>query len=106
MRILKALIPSLLLAWGAHAQTSTASVVGRVTDATGAVVPGVAIRVTNVATNIAKTASSNEVGDFTMPYLDPGDYSLEASATGFHTYKHAAFTLEVAQVQRIDIKLE
>jgi outer membrane receptor protein involved in Fe transport len=103
---MRILVSFLFLAISATAQTSTATVVGRVTDATGGVVPGVAIRVTNLATNIAKHGSSNEVGDFTVPYLDPGRYTLEATAAGFHTYKHAEFTLEIAQSLRIDIKLE
>jgi outer membrane receptor protein involved in Fe transport len=105
MRLLSVLLTGLVLAAGAGAQTSAATVVGRVTDATGAVVPGVAIKVTNVATNIAQQGSSNEVGDFTIPYLNPGRYVLEALATGFHTYKHAEFELEVGQVLRIDIPL-
>src|SRR5689334_20159603 len=93
MRLLRIFLTGLALAAVAGAQTSAATVVGRVTDATGAVVPGVAIKVTNVATNIAQQGSSNEVGDFTIPYLNPGRYVLEASAAGFHTYKHAEFEL-------------
>src|SRR5215831_17538669 len=106
MRVLTTLFATLVLASGASAQTSSASVVGRVTDATSAVVPGVSIRVTNLGTNIAQQGSSNEVGDFTIPYLNPGWYMLEASAKGFRTYKHTEFTLEVAQVLRIDLALE
>src|SRR5215831_10561746 len=106
MRISNAILVFLMLAATAGAQTSTASVVGRVTDPSGAVVPGVAIRVTSLGTNISSQASSNEAGDFTIPYLNPGRYVLEASATGFHTYKHTEFTLEVAQVLRIDISLQ
>jgi outer membrane receptor protein involved in Fe transport len=97
---------SLALTCSANAQTSSASVVGRVTDATGAVIPAVSIRVTNLGTNIAQQGSSNEAGDFTIPYLNPGRYTLEASAKGFHTYRHAEFTLEVTQVLRIDIPLQ
>jgi outer membrane receptor protein involved in Fe transport len=89
----------------ATAQTPSASVVGRVTDPTGAVMPAVSMRIINLDTNISQQAPSNEVGDFTIPYLTPGRYSLEATAVGFHTYKHAEFVLEVDQVLRIDITL-
>src|ERR1051326_1187215 len=106
MRLLRILVAALAVAAAAMAQTSTASVVGRVTDATGGVIPGVSIRVTNLGTNITKQGSSNEVGDYTIPLLNPGRYTLEASSKGFHTYKHTEFTLEVAQVQRIDIALQ
>jgi hypothetical protein len=88
------------------AQTPSASVVGRVTDATGAVIPGVAVRITNLDTNIGQNGSSNAVGEFTIPYLNPGRYALEASSTGFRTHKRGEFTLEVEQVLRLDIPLE
>src|SRR6185369_16915312 len=103
---MKVIVTALLFAAAAAAQTSTATVVGRVTDATGAVVPAVEIKITNLGTNISQAGSSNEVGDFTIPLLNPGRYTLEASSKGFHTYKHAEFALEVAQVQRIDITLQ
>src|ERR1051326_2920853 len=106
MRVIRAYVICVLMVGAARAQTSTATVVGRITDATGGVVPGVAVRVTNLATNIVHRGSSNEVGDYTVPYLQPGNYSLEASASGFQTYRHSEFELEVAQSLRIDIKLE
>src|SRR3569623_159860 len=84
----------------------TASLVGRVTDSTGAVIPGVAIKVTNLDTNISQASKSNEVGDYTIPFLNPGRYVVEATVQGFHTYKHSEFTLEVGQTQRIDIPLQ
>src|SRR5436190_13112294 len=88
------------------AQTTSASVVGRVTDPAGAVVPGVTIKITNLDTNLAQQASSNVTGGFTVPFLSPGRYILEAAAAGFRTYSHAAFTLAVDQVLRLDIALE
>src|SRR5438477_8166959 len=88
------------------AQTPSASVVGRVTDPSGAVIPSVVVKVTNLDTNITQQGSSNAVGDFTIPYLNPGPYKLETSAAGFRTYRHAEFTLTVDQVLRIDIPLE
>src|SRR5260370_34810068 len=91
---------SLALVASLNAQQPSASVVGRVTDATGAVIPGVAIKITNLDTNIAQTGSTNQVGDFTIPYLNPGRYRMEATLTGFPSYKHSEFTLTVAQVLR------
>lgn len=102
------LLVAALLAFAscATAQTPAASVVGRVTDPAGAVVPNVAIKVTNVDTNIVQQGSSSHIGDFTIPYLNPGQYSLEARSPGFRTYKRAEFTLTVDQALRIDIALE
>src|SRR5882724_1983242 len=92
-----ALLPAFFLAAFAavYAQQPSASVVGRVTDPTGAVIPGVAIKIINLDTSITQTGSSNQVGDFTIPYLNPGRYALEASLTGFRSYKHAEFILTV-----------
>jgi hypothetical protein len=88
------------------AQTPTASVLGRVVDGSGAVVPGVSIKVTNQDTNQPRSSVTNGAGDYTIPYLNPGRYTMEADANGFATYKHSGFTLVVDQEQRIDIKLE
>jgi len=54
----------------ALAQVPTASLVGRITDASGAVVPGVAIKVTNLDTNIAQSGKANEAGDYTISVGD------------------------------------
>ncbi|HUQ90122.1 MAG TPA: carboxypeptidase-like regulatory domain-containing protein, partial [Bryobacteraceae bacterium] len=98
---------TLALGWAAvmSAQQPSASVVGRVTDATAAVIPGVTIKITNIDTNIAQSGSSNQTGDFTIPFLNPGRYRMEATLDGFRSYRHAEFTLTVDQVLRIDIAL-
>ncbi|MFN8001002.1 MAG: TonB-dependent receptor [Acidobacteriota bacterium] len=96
----------LLAAITAFAQTPTAGITGRVTDANGAVVPGATIKVTNLATNIAQQTVANDSGDFLLPYLNPASYSLEAQASGFRGYKRASFTLDVGQTLRLDIVLE
>jgi outer membrane receptor protein involved in Fe transport len=88
------------------AQTPSASVTGRVVDATGAVLPGVAVKITNLDTNQAYPGISNEIGDYTVPYLNPGRYTLEATREGFRAYKHSEFVLAVDQVLRLDFRME
>ena len=100
------LLAVLVLPCVALAQTPTAGVVGRITDASGAVVPGTTVKITNLDTNIIQQGVSNEVGDFTIPYLNPGRYVLEAYAAGFRAYKQGEFSLEVEQVLRLDIVLQ
>jgi len=87
-------------------QTPSASITGRITDATAAVIPGVTITVKNVDTNITQKATSNEVGDYTIPFLNPGRYTLEATSAGFRTFKQAEFQLAVDQALRLDIPME
>ncbi len=88
------------------AQTPSATVLGRVTDPSGAVVPNVAVQVTHLDTNISQKAATTESGEFTLPYLQPGRYTLEATAEGFHSYRRPEFTIAVEQSLRIDIPLE
>lgn len=92
--------------WELLGQTPSASIVGRVVDATGSVVPGAAIRAVHLETNQGFAGTANSAGDYTIPYLRPGRYTLEATATGFRQYKHSEFTLEVDQAQRLNIQLE
>ena len=94
------------LAFAAAAQSPTAQVTGRVTDPSGSVVPATKVRITNLDTNIASAAASNNTGDYTIPYLNPGRYALEATAAGFRAFKLAEFALAVDQELRINIPLE
>src|SRR2546426_9065648 len=96
----------LIFAATAAGQTSSATVVGRVTDPSGAVIPGVNIKITNLDTNAARQSTSNGAGDYTVPYLTPGRYALEAAVEGFRSYKRTEFTLEVDQSLRIDIPMQ
>jgi len=96
----------LALISAAAAQTPSASIVGRVSDATGAVIPGAAIKTTNLDTNVTQTAFSNVAGEFTIPFLNPGRYTLEASSAGFRTFRQGEFSLAVDQALRINVSLE
>ncbi|MBM3815122.1 MAG: TonB-dependent receptor [Acidimicrobiia bacterium] len=88
------------------AQTPSASVVGRISDATGAVIPGVSVKVTNLDTNFSQQSVSNELGEFRVLHLNPGRYNLEATSAGFRTHKQEEFLLAVDQALRIDFPLE
>ncbi len=88
-----------------YAQGASATVTGRVTDPTGAVIPNVAIAITNLDTNQVARAVSNEAGDYTILYLKPGRYTLEAQAEGFRGFKQSEFALQVDQSLRLDVKL-
>ena len=106
MRVL--VIGFVLLAAGAPvwAQTAQARITGRVLDPAGAVIPGVEVTATNVDTGVPTRVRSNEAGIYVLPFLQPGQYNLSATAAGFKKYERQGIVLETAEVVEIDLKLE
>ena len=66
-------------------QESRATIIGRVTDASAAVVPGAHVRAVNLATNAGGSSQTNESGNFEIPYLLPGLYRVTVESAGFKT---------------------
>ncbi|HLY60974.1 MAG TPA: carboxypeptidase-like regulatory domain-containing protein [Terriglobia bacterium] len=101
---------SLLLAgWSipARAQQAQGSLIGSVTDATGAAIAGVTVTAAEKDTGFTRSASTNQDGLYEIPLLPPGHYALSASKTGFKTYTTGLpIELLVDQHLRIDIQLE
>ena len=64
----------------------TGSILGTVTDATGAVVSGVTVVATNLATNLKQTTVSDSVGQYRILALPVGHYKIEATASGFRKF--------------------
>ena len=71
----------------------------------GAVVPDVLVRATNLATNVSRESKSDSSGNYTIPFLPAGDYTVAASITGFQTQTVDRLTLQVQQTARMDFKL-
>ena len=67
------------------AQTSYATLGGTVSDATGALIPGVSITATNAATGIVNTVLTNEAGAYQFASLQTGTYKVSAELSGFRT---------------------
>src|SRR5688572_29618631 len=88
------------------AQTSTATLTGTVRDSSGGVLPGVTIMVVNTARNTSQSTVSNDTGNYVVPALNPGVYSVSAELTGFKKFLQDGITLQVNQVARIDVTLE
>ncbi|HYL11831.1 MAG TPA: carboxypeptidase regulatory-like domain-containing protein [Terriglobales bacterium] len=82
-----------------------ASVEGTVTDPSGAVVPNVAIKLTNTGTGAAFTGTSNESGYFRFPVIPVGSYELTAQAPGFAPYKLTAIDVAVGAKMNLPISL-
>jgi hypothetical protein len=95
-----------LVAALASAQTYTATVRGTVTDASGAVVPGAIVTLTNTEQNRPYSFNTNQAGEYVLVQVPPGSYSLTVKAPGFKSYQRTGLTFEVAQVVAIDIVME
>jgi hypothetical protein len=87
----------LTLAGAARAQSNTGTILGTVEDATGAVIPDAAITIRNLGTGEERHATANSSGEYTVPNLQVGHYSITASHAGFTSTEIADTELQVAQ---------
>ncbi len=89
------------------AQTAGAgTITGTVTDASQAVIPGVAVIVTNVDTGVAHSYHTNDSGLYVAPFLQPGHYTVNATASNFGSMIAKNLTLLVGQTLTIDLSLK
>jgi hypothetical protein len=85
---------------------ATAQISGTAKDQSGAVLPGVEIKVTQAETGIARDAVTNETGTYVLPNLPIGPYKLEATLPGFRTYAQTGIVLQVNSSPTINVTLE
>ena len=95
-----------LSAFTLNAQTFRGTLLGTVTDATGAVIPGAAISVKNMDTGIERTTASNSDGAFTVPELPVGRYSASVTMTGFNPYQADGLEVTVGSQVNLNIVLQ
>src|SRR5688500_6619221 len=88
------------------AQTANATLGGTVSDATGALLPGVSVTATNTQTGVVNTVISNEAGAYQFVSLQPGTYTVTADLSGFKPQNFTAFTLGLSQQVRLNITLQ
>ncbi len=98
MKSLKILLPAILLlaSCAAFAQIDTGSIVGSVTDPSGAAIADATITVTNQATSVATTTASNKDGQYQVLALIPGTYSVASAPSGFapQTFKNVRIDVQ------------
>src|SRR5262245_23599686 len=97
-----------VLAGGLAAQSSTgtATMLGAVTDTSGAIVPGAKVTVTNTEAGFVFTSVTTTEGTWYIPNLNSGTYQLRIEAAGFKAYVQSGIVLRTAEQPRIDVKLE
>src|SRR5258708_6643378 len=84
----------------------TGTLLGRITDPSGAVVPDVVVAATNTETNFKRTAKTDATGEFRLLSMPVGHYRLEASHTGFQKFVSTGIELAVNDQRRVDISLQ
>src|SRR5262245_50335243 len=99
-------LPCLVLAAHSFAQTSNATLGGTVSDATGALIPGVSITTTNNGTGIVNTVVTNEAGAYQFASLQTGTYTVTAELPGFQTQTRNGVALGVSQQVRLNFRRE
>ena len=96
----------LLAAAPVAAQDFRGGIRGTLTDATGGVLPGVTVTVTNTETRVAQTLVTDDKGLFEVLYLNPGAYTVHAELSGFKTVLRGGVEVRVGDVARVDITLQ
>jgi len=81
-------------------------ITGKVMDPSGAPIPNAAVYVTENSTRVKVSAATNASGAYELPYLDPGSYTLTASAQGFSSYERTNVELHAADRLTIDVPLK
>src|ERR1051325_10356304 len=90
----------------AAGQSAVATLSGTIEDTSGAVVPGVAITVTNAATAMQRKTVSTDQGYFTVPLLPPGTYTVRAERNGFAPVEARDLVLNVGDQKALQIQLK
>src|SRR5690348_5229184 len=101
--VFAALLPALL---PLNAAEVTSNLSGTVRDASGAVVTGATVTLTNVQTNISRTAHTGSDGNYSFTLVPVGNYRLTVEQTGFRKYVQDGITLQVNQQAKQDVALQ
>ena len=90
------------VAWG---QEVTGTIVGTITDPSGAPISGATVTATDTNRGTVWTARTNDTGSYSILRLPISSYSVKVAATGFDTAVHPPFVLEINQTARVDVKM-
>jgi hypothetical protein len=86
-------------------QIKSGTITGRVTDRSGAVIPGANVTVVNEGTKVPQQTQTSATGDYTVPFLEPGNYDESVSKEGFTTFQQTAVVIGVSSTVQVDAQL-
>src|SRR5580693_3857977 len=96
----------LLAAASLSAQTFRGTILGTVTDPSGAVVAGATVTVRNTGTGLQRTTETSADGSYALPELPIGTYNVTVTQSGFDTFLTTGVTVDVASERRVDAKMK
>ncbi|HXJ42052.1 MAG TPA: carboxypeptidase-like regulatory domain-containing protein, partial [Bryobacteraceae bacterium] len=96
----------LLFIFGVPAFAQEATLVGTVTDPSGAAVPNATITITNTDTGVSRTLATSGDGQYVAPGLLNGRYTVKVAVSGFKAAEQSGITLQVGDRSRVDFKLQ
>jgi hypothetical protein len=85
---------------------TTGAIIGHVTDATSATIPGALVTITNRETGLQRSAQTDDEGRFNFPQLKPGSYSVTVEAAGFDSQKDDNVLSGLGQRQTVNFTLK
>src|SRR5438045_2779464 len=88
------------------AQNSTGTIAGVVRDPSNAVLPGAKVTVSNEATGLTRNGQTNSTGEYRVPFLPVGVYTIRVEKEGFKTQRQVEIPLDVTQVRAVDFSLQ
>src|SRR5262249_7337926 len=104
MRHLRLMLLAIVCAVSGYAQAVNATLLGTVTDATGAVVANAKVTVTEVNTGTGRSADTNGSGNYAFPDMPPGQYTVTVEMAGFKKEIRRNIDLQVNSSTRIDVQ--
>src|SRR5690242_7031709 len=88
------------------AQVLYGGIVGQVSDTSGAAAPGATVTITNRDTGLARTAVSNDTGNYSFTNVQAGSYDVKITLQGFREFVKTGVPVSVNEVSRVDASLE
>jgi hypothetical protein len=90
----------------ASAQQATAQVTGKISDPSGAIVPGAEVILTNTSTGVSHKTTANNDGIYLFTFVPVGNYELSVTQKGFQKFQQKGITLDINQNAKIDVSLQ
>jgi hypothetical protein len=106
VRALVFLLASAVVSPTVYSQAVTGTIVGSVSDSTGAVVPNAKVTIVETQTNQARTSNTNESGNYTFGSLPQGRYAVTVEQTGFRKATRENVALTINSTVRVDLQLQ